>query len=179
MTNASRRDLVARSVVAGVAVLSLGAAAAGCGGPVDERVPAEDVQTAPEDRGDGTDDDLAYDGTYDEDFVRSLEDYEGRSVTLAGKVEEVISPAAFTIGGDGMDELLIVDVGSRRDLQEGSTVLVTGTVRTEFDVAAVEEQIGRDLDDAAFAERGLEPYVTADDVEIDPDGSPADTGTGE
>lgn len=78
----------------------------------------------------------------------------GETVTVSGTVAKVLEPNAFMLVGDGPasneksaeDEAVVV-VADDRDLNvtEGHTVKVTGTLR-RFNLAALEEDVGADLD---------------------------------
>jgi hypothetical protein len=86
-------------------------------------------------------------------------------VTVSANVEEVISPNAFTIAGGDVEALLIVGTNEMNNLQEGGLVEVTGTVR-QFSVAEAEEFVGSDLDDGLYTEFEQEPYIQAQQVEV-------------
>jgi hypothetical protein len=96
---------------------------------------------------------------------RILEDptaYHGRQVTVAGEVDLVLSPRAFSIEDDDLlfdDDIMVVSrdplppVAGRwgeAEILEDDIVLVTGTVRP-FDLVALEQELGVDLDDDLFA----------------------------
>ncbi len=104
------------------------------------------------------------------EITSNLTELIGQPVALVGEVEEVISPAAFSIDEDatfagGIDnDLLVVAAGQNipfiNDAVDDSTVLVAGPVR-QFDLAAFEQEIGFDLDDAAFEGWTGRPAVVA------------------
>ncbi len=104
------------------------------------------------------------------EITSNLTELIGQPVALVGEVEEVISPAAFSIDEDatfagGIDnDLLVVAAGQNipfiNDALDDSTVLVAGPVR-QFDLAAFEQEIGFDLDDAAFEGWTGRPAVVA------------------
>ena len=110
--------------------------------------------------------------------------YIDRTVTVGGEVEQVIGPRAFMIGGDefiGGDELLVVSANNLptvADRPAGETlaandlIQVTGPVR-RFDLADFEEEIGFDLDDAAFGAYAGQPAIIARSVDLSPRAAPA------
>ncbi|MCV2489461.1 hypothetical protein OF117_08775 [Geodermatophilus sp. YIM 151500] len=112
-------------------------------------------------------DDLAdpYSGQYDAEFAEDVEAWAGHEVTLAA---EVLSPVSFTItapeGGD-VPRLLVVADEEVAGLQAGTRVVVAATPQDEFDVAAVEAALDRDLDDDRHTEHAGEAWLDADVVE--------------
>ncbi len=59
----------------------------------------------------------------------ALEDRIGQQFTLRGEVAEVLGRNAFTIGGDSIGENPVLVVSAtKRNVQEGDTVRITGTV---------------------------------------------------
>lgn len=135
---------IARSAVAAVAAVSLGMTA-GCGDEADEgleRTTLEQVDPG------------------------SLEESAGEEVTVSGTVRQVISPDAFLVGGEGGEQpLLVVNAEPDHSIAEGATVRVTGVVHTALDLPAVEDELGRDLDDADLTGHGEAPYLVAEAVE--------------
>jgi hypothetical protein len=103
----------------------------------------------------------------------------GRWVSLGGEISRVVSPTAFLLGGDdfvGDDELLVVGANipavqekalERGPVAEDDIVGVIGPVR-EFELAAVERDLGTDLDDATFEPYEGRPFVLAQDVRVTP-----------
>ncbi len=97
--------------------------------------------------------------------------YAGRVVAVQGEVEEVIGPNAFSIDEDallqgGIDNDLLV-VSTMKDLPllasegvEDRRVMVIGPVRT-FDLAAFENELGFDLDDATYEAMAGRPAIIA------------------
>lgn len=91
--------------------------------------------------------------------------YMGQEVTVAGPITEVLGVdgqiAVVIVERDviGDDPALIIptseDVFMDTAWATGEEIQVTGTVQA-FDMASIEDQIGRDLDDALFA--GYEDY---------------------
>ncbi len=116
------------------------------------------------------------------DVTDNPSEFYGRQITLSGLVTEVVSPNAVAIGGDefvGGDEVLIVGAqqlqqivegipeGEPFEIQQQDLVQATGTLR-EFNLTEVEEQVGYDLDDNAFAEFEGEPVLVADSFVLTP-----------
>ncbi|WP_246199670.1 hypothetical protein [Arthrobacter zhaoguopingii] len=109
-----------------------------------------------------------YDGAYDQTFSDNFARYDGERVTVSAEVNEIISPAAFTIAGTEdtlADELLIVHAAEESDLLEGLTVSVTGTVHTSFDVQDAETDLGVDLNEALYRGWNGQPYIEASAVD--------------
>ncbi|MDQ4077382.1 MAG: hypothetical protein M3220_14185 [Chloroflexota bacterium] len=101
----------------------------------------------------------------------------GGRVLVAGQVNRVIAPNAFTIGGEafaGGGEVLVVtgqpipviDERPEGPIEE-DLVLVEGLVQ-EFDLATFEETVGQDLDDARFAEFEGTPAIISQEVRLTP-----------
>ncbi|MDP9374472.1 MAG: hypothetical protein M3Q65_18885, partial [Chloroflexota bacterium] len=119
-----------------------------------------------------------------DDITDAPDRYLGRTVTVAGEVDEVLGRRAFTIGGGdfiGDDELLVVGAGElpviqgRREaatLTADDLVQITGPVR-RFNLAEVEREIGVDLEDALFADWRDKPAVIARTIAPMPRVSPA------
>lgn len=152
-----------RSIVAGVAVLALGAVA-GCSGDGDEDEAPDERSGQQTEVGTGT---LVYDGPYTNQFVRQLNGYVHQRVRLSGTVHRVVSPDAFMIGGESVDELLVINV-DRTAVSKGDAVHVTGRLFGQMDVAAAEARLGRDLDAPVIARWGKEPYLVAQRVTATP-----------
>ena len=130
-------------------------------------------------------DDLGVAGATIDEITDSPGPFLGQTVTVSGEVDQVLGPRAFTIGGDdfiGEDELLVVGANDLPQLIGRSelpgrpagellaaddVVQVTGPVR-RFDLAAVEREIGFDLDDGLFAEWAGRPAVVARTVRLSP-----------
>ncbi len=102
------------------------------------------------------------------EIAGNAENFVGKSVAVNEAVEEVITGDAFTLDEDalfagGIDNDLLVVRGSDAvpafsEALEGRLVQVFGPVRA-FDLAAVEQEIGFDLDDAAFESYAGRPTV--------------------
>ena len=93
----------------------------------------------------------------------SLEDRLGQYVQLTGEVAEVISPNAFTLGGDEIGENPVLVVGAEvpTDLTEGERVQVSGTVK-QFQVRGYEADLDLDLVDQEFEDFDGDPAIQAD-----------------
>ncbi|OWY64357.1 hypothetical protein B7486_47770 [cyanobacterium TDX16] len=84
--------------------------------------------------------------TINEITDRSNTNLIGKTVTVSGEIEEVISPKAFIIEGDGFfndPELLVLNLGNSPIVND-SNIQVTGTVR-QFSKAEIENQFDVDL----------------------------------
>jgi hypothetical protein len=115
-----------------------------------------------------------YEGLYDQKFVDELDSLEGHTVTVSADVNEVVAPEAFTIAGTEdttVEELLVIYDGDLADLEPGKPVRVTGIVHTVLDLPFVEDDLGADLDDAAYAAWDQEPCIMATDVDMDISGN--------
>ncbi|MDT0275472.1 hypothetical protein [Blastococcus goldschmidtiae] len=158
---AGRRPTIAVLLAAAVAALPA------CS---EDTVDAGTGSDAPDVRGP---DDLQdpYDGEYGEDFRDDIAGYEGQEVTLEAAVDQVISPVAFTItapDGDDVEPTLVIVEEPVIDLAPGAEVVVAGVPHEEFDLAAVEEELGAELPEEELEEWDDEPYVLAGIVEPAP-----------
>ncbi len=110
----------------------------------------------------------------------------GSKVVISGEISDVVgqeddaitaqttAATGFVLGGD---EQRVLVVGSRipqlaalradQDLAQGDIVQVTGTVR-EFDLAALEEDLGADLADDEFGRSDGVPVLVASAVNLVP-----------
>ncbi|MDQ4094202.1 MAG: hypothetical protein M3143_12640 [Actinomycetota bacterium] len=95
----------------------------------------------------------------------SLEDRIGQQVQLPGEVAKIISPNAFTIGGDeiGQNPILVVGANMPPGLSEGQQVRVSGTVK-EFQIRGYEEDLDLDLIDQEFEDFDGDPAIQANSV---------------
>lgn len=144
---------------------------AGCN-EVEEADPAavetEDIYIDDGEESDDTLDSGPFDEVFDQSFYDEINIYFGEQVTLAAEVNEALTPHAFALAGaDGsvVDPLLVVHAEDLATLEPGTPVVLTGQVEEYFDVAAVEEELGVDLDDAQYAKWDNEPYLAASAVE--------------
>lgn len=111
------------------------------------------------------------------EISQAPDEYIGQTVTVSGEVAEVIGPQTFSIGAQdeaGGGTLLVVGaqplaeiVAEDEEIAAEDVVGVSGTVR-EFDIPAIEEEIGADLDDAALAEFEGNPAIVANNVDPTP-----------
>ncbi|WP_422391886.1 hypothetical protein [Arthrobacter sp. N1] len=109
-----------------------------------------------------------YDGVYDQGFYDDVDTYVGEEVTVSADVNEILTPMSFTIAGTDdttVDALLVLHDTELPEVTPGLTVGVTGTVQEAFDLPTVEEEMGVDLDDAAFEDWDGEPYIEATSVD--------------
>ncbi|MDP8922025.1 MAG: hypothetical protein M3O34_04015 [Chloroflexota bacterium] len=104
--------------------------------------------------------------------------YMGQEVSVVGDVDDILGPRSFTIEDDNVLSVAELPVVSPRPLvgpsgrpleldpldDDGfalpSNLLMTGTVH-RFDLAAFEERLGLDLDDARWAEWAGQPVLVA------------------
>lgn len=171
-TNRVRR--AAAGVVLPVVLLGLSACSSAEG---EDELPAivETTDEALEEDSGATDSFGDYAGVYDREFYDDVEFYVGEEVTVAAIVGEVVSSTVFTITDvapaqdveeDPVDidevviePLLVVHEDEIPGLVPGTPVGVVGVVREEFYREAVEEELGADLDDAAFERWEEQPYI--------------------
>ncbi|WP_150306437.1 hypothetical protein [Planctomonas psychrotolerans] len=159
------------AVLGATPVLALGLA--GCSTAGDEEgASVEDVQEMGEEAEEDLNDGEAvtpYEGAYDQTFYDDVEDvHAGQFVTVTALVNQVVTPEAFTIaGGDNttVDELLVLHEGTVEGLEPELDVSVSGTAEVAFVLVDVEESMGIDLDDDAFAEWEGLPYIDATTVD--------------
>ncbi len=95
----------------------------------------------------------------------SLEGRYGQQIQVTGEVATIISPEAFTIGGDeiGENPILVVGANMPAGLTSGETVRVSGTVK-EFQVPGYEEDLDLDLIDQEFEDFDGDPAIQANSV---------------
>lgn len=98
--------------------------------------------------------------------------YMGQRVTVEGTVENVFGATGFSLDEDaatqgGIDSELLV-IGTSQSYPVAITadagVRVTGNVRA-FDLSAIEQEIGSDLDDSLFTDYAGRPTIVADSVQ--------------
>ncbi|WP_327188410.1 hypothetical protein [Streptomyces xinghaiensis] len=92
----------------------------------------------------------------------------GERGTFSARVEDVISPWAFTIGGgefSDVDPLLVIEE-NMPPVDQDDPVRVEGIVR-EFDLSRVEKDLGVDLAEPLYQDFGDEPYVKAEKIAED------------
>jgi hypothetical protein len=142
----------------------------GCGtsGP-EEGVDVEDVVESDEEVEVAEDTAFSYDADYNTEFYDEYDSLVGETVRVSATVNEVITPAAFTIAGTDdttVEPLLVVTATPVPELEEGLTVAVTGIVRESFVLTTVEEDLGLDLEDEAFVTWESERYLEATEIEV-------------
>ena len=113
------------------------------------------------------------------EIARDPAGFAGRVVTVSGEVAAVLDTRTVVLGGPrfiGADELLVVCVtslpavsGRRPDMpvEVNDILQVTGLVRP-FELAAIEDEIGADLDDASFQAWVSKPVLVARVYHITP-----------
>lgn len=89
----------------------------------------------------------------------------GQNVTVTGEVAEVLSPGAFTLGGDqiGENPVLVVNAKTPRGIEDGSRVRVTGQV-IRFNVPGYKEDFDLDVVTNEFDDFDGDPAVRATSV---------------
>ena len=106
------------------------------------------------------------------------QNFYGKTVTVSGEVDKLLNPRAFQVSGEGMtnNDIIVITKKPLSDmtaqaaqLTEDARVQVTGTVR-RFDMAAVEKEVGFDLDDKMFSDWRDKPVVIAESITITPAG---------
>lgn len=95
----------------------------------------------------------------------NLEGRLGQQVQVTGEVATIISPEAFTMGGEeiGENPILVIGANLPPGLVEGQQVRVSGTVK-EFQVRGYEEDFDLDLVDQEFEDFDGDPAIQADSV---------------
>lgn len=94
----------------------------------------------------------------------------GKTVTVSGEVEEVISPKAFIIEGDRFfndPELLVLNL-SGSPIVNDSNIQVTGTVR-QFSKSQIENQFDLKLTQELVAEFRSKPIIVATALTLTPE----------
>ncbi|MCZ2810774.1 MULTISPECIES: hypothetical protein [unclassified Modestobacter] len=117
----------------------------------------------------GDDADAGYNGSYDSGFPEQASALVGEEVTVSATVDQVVDPNSFSITGieeTSAEPLLVVGSDIAGVLEEGQVLLVTGTVQSGFDEAAVEEELGLDLTDDGYTDFAGQEYIVADSVDI-------------
>lgn len=113
------------------------------------------------------------------DLQQNPDEYVGQTVVVSADVNDDISPQAFSIAGtdeSSVVPLLVLHLEDEDDpeeegetsfdAQDGLPVEVTGTVKESFDVMAVEEETGKDLNETALENWSGQPYIKATDVDV-------------
>ncbi|GAA4731933.1 hypothetical protein GCM10023328_08950 [Modestobacter marinus] len=110
-----------------------------------------------------------FNGSYDSGFYEQSDQFVGEEVTVSATVEEIYDPNSFAIGGieeTDAEPLLVVGSDIAGVLEDGQVLLVTGTVQSGFDEAAVEEEQGFDLPDGEYTDFAGQDYIVAESVDI-------------
>jgi hypothetical protein len=111
-----------------------------------------------------------YVGPYNRDFSEQVTAYDGQEVTLSAEVAEVFStesPTAFTVSDPDdveLGDLLVISKTAMPEAVDGETVEVMGTIRTDFQLSQVEEDVAADLEDEWFQDFEGDPYVEATEI---------------
>lgn len=99
------------------------------------------------------------------DVVDGAGELDGQTVTVEGRVTEVLSPQAFVLE----ESLLVARGEGGADVEVGTTAQVSGAVMGEFDVAEAEQDLGVTFDDEdLFTEWVGQPAILAGDVQPSP-----------
>lgn len=113
------------------------------------------------------------------DIANNPSEFYGKSVTVSGEIDDVMSRGAFVLGGKdfiGGSEVLVITAhalpgsgGRTKDApaHENDLLQATGTVRP-FDLAAVEKELSIDLNDAVFDAWSGKPVVVARSLNLTP-----------
>ncbi|MEU4684354.1 hypothetical protein [Streptomyces xinghaiensis] len=108
-------------------------------------------------------------GEVQEAFERGdPESVTGQRGTFSARVEDVISPWAFTMGGGDFgdaDPLLVIEEGMP-PVDQDDPVRVEGVVH-KFDFSRVQKDLGVDLAEPLYQDFPGEPYVKADKIAED------------
>lgn len=112
--------------------------------------------------------------------IRDIRDnpdsYRNKTVTVSGEVDEVLSPRAFEIGGEGFafpGSLLVIakqdlpSIAGRTNgmLREDDIVQVTGTVR-DFRREQIQREVGMQLSQDEYSKWEGQPVIVADSVQV-------------
>ncbi|MGK5447555.1 hypothetical protein [Streptomyces radiopugnans] len=148
---------------------------AGCGG---EDSPAPEASVHVEETGGGGEYDFVYGDLADAEFWNDVSTWVGKRVTIRADVDEVIDEHAFSIaaaeddaGTDRRVRSLLVVSREARQVEEGGTVRVTGTVREGFVPQDVAEGLSVDWDEDLFGDWEREQYVVATSVDTSVEGA--------
>jgi hypothetical protein len=108
-------------------------------------------------------------------IVANAAAYYGQAVTVTGDVEDTLGPRAFTLQDDDLLSNEAIAVVTARPIQDQAgrpldlallanrILWIAGTVH-QFNLAAFEQRLGIDLDDARFAAWAGRPAVIADSI---------------
>lgn len=87
----------------------------------------------------------------------------GESVTISGPVSQITDSMLFQVTDPERGEVMVLAPAGSFSIAEGQQVEVTGTV-TQFDPAALEQQLGIDLDETMLANIDSTTIVVAESV---------------
>ncbi|TFV63485.1 hypothetical protein E4P41_04305 [Geodermatophilus sp. DF01-2] len=110
-----------------------------------------------------------FDGLYDEGFLADIDAYLDREVVLSGEVADVLSETAFAMtaaGNPAVEPIVVVTPDPVPAVEPGAPVRVAGTLEAAFQILAVEEEQGIELEDPLFEEYAGSPFLLADTVEV-------------
>lgn len=109
-------------------------------------------------------------GVMVEDVEEDPAEHYGEQVTVAGEVDQILSPRAFMLEGSGFlwdHEIPVLtksDVTLRgQDITADDALMVRGTVRP-FVVAEIERELGWDLDPEIEIEMRDQPVIVAESI---------------
>ncbi|MDQ4078769.1 MAG: cytochrome c [Chloroflexota bacterium] len=97
------------------------------------------------------------------DIVGDPSQFVDQTATVRADVAEVINERAFRLTADDEAIVVLTTRRLRRELEEGETLRVSGTVR-EFERAEIEEAIGAELPDDVAEELEGEPVIVASSI---------------
>lgn len=106
---------------------------------------------------------------YDQAFRDGLDASAGETVTISATVNDDITPTFFSNAGTedtDVEPLLVMHAEDTAIIQDGLKVKVTGTVREALDIAALEEEMGADLNESALGAWNGEPYLDAAEINV-------------
>ncbi len=105
----------------------------------------------------------------------------GDSVTVSGRIEDVLAPFAFALGSRealAPESVLVVGQGVATGREEDDLVRVTGVVQP-VGVVKLREELRRELDPEVFLDWIGQPAIVAEDVErVDGGHKPAEGARG-
>jgi hypothetical protein len=105
------------------------------------------------------------------EVVGNFEDFDGKDVTVRAPVEAAIGENALLLDEEALlaggidNDLLVVSASPGISVTTDDLARVSGTVRS-FDLAAIEQEVGYDLDDALFADYAERPVLVASYVAV-------------
>lgn len=103
-----------------------------------------------------------------EELLQDVDSRTGDVVSVTATVDEIVTPGVFAITGDTPESMVVVDVAKTEDVEDGTEVVVTGTVHEELDDLEVEELMEVQLGDELLNDWEDEPYLEATEVDTTP-----------